>query len=130
MSEIPAKLKYSKTHEWVRQEEGGNLTVGITDHAQELLGDLVYVELPAIGTIIHAGVECMVVESVKAASDVYGPVEGKIIEVNTLLVDQPELINQDPYGGGWLFRLHLNDTADLDRLLDAEDYANTIAAET
>jgi glycine cleavage system H protein len=130
MSEIPAKLKYSKTHEWVRQEEGGNLIVGITDHAQELLGDLVYVELPAIGAIIHAGVECMVVESVKAASDVYGPVEGEIIEVNTLLVDQPELINQEPYGSGWLFRLRPNDTAALDRLLDAKDYASMIAAET
>jgi glycine cleavage system H protein len=130
MSEIPAKLKYSKTHEWVRQEEDGSLTVGITDHAQELLGDLVYVELPEIGAIIQAGVECMVMESVKAASDVYGPVEGEIIEVNTLLTDRPELINQEPYDDGWLFRLRPNDIGALDQLLDAEGYADTIAAET
>jgi glycine cleavage system H protein len=129
MSEIPAKLKYSKTHEWVRQEEDDSLIVGITDHAQELLGDLVYIELPEVGATIQAGVECMVVESVKAASDVYGPVGGKIIEVNTLLIDRPELINQEPYGDGWLFRLRPNDTGALDQLLDAEGYADMIATE-
>ncbi|BAW80775.1 glycine cleavage system protein H [Candidatus Nitrosoglobus terrae] len=130
MSEIPVTLKYSKSHEWVRQEEDGNLTVGITAHAQGLLGDLVYVEPPAAGTIIHAGVECMVIESVKAASDVYGPVEGEIVEANSLLIDQPELINQDPYGDGWLFKVHPHDATDLDRLLDAESYAKMITAET
>lgn len=129
MSEIPAKLKYGKTHEWVRQEENGDLTVGITDHAQGLLGDLVYVELPEVGATVHTGVECMVIESVKAASDVYAPVEGKVTEVNTLLIDRPELINQEPYGDGWLFRLRPNDTAVLDQLLDAESYANMIAAQ-
>lgn len=129
MSEIPAKLKYGKTHEWVRQEENGDLTVGITDHAQGLLGDLVYVELPEVGAAIHIGVECMVIESVKAASDVYAPVEGKVTEVNTLLIDRPELINQEPYGEGWLFRLRPNDIAVLDQLLDAENYANMIAAQ-
>jgi len=129
MSEIPAKLKYGKTHEWVRLEENGDLTVGITDHAQGLLGDLVYVELPEVGAIIHTGVECMVIESVKAASDVYAPAEGKVTEVNTLLIDRPELINQEPYGDGWLFRLRPNDTAILDQLLDAESYANMIAAQ-
>lgn len=129
MSEIPAELKYTKTHEWVRQEGQGDLTVGITDQAQEMLGDIVYIELPEIGTTVRASVECMVIESVKAASDVYAPVEGEIIEVNTSLTDQPELINQKSYDDGWLFRLRPNNTADLDRLLDAKGYADMIAAE-
>ncbi|QBQ56134.1 glycine cleavage system protein GcvH [Nitrosococcus wardiae] len=130
MSEIPAELKYTKTHEWARQEEEGDLTVGITAHAQELLGDVVYVELPEVGATVRAGGECMVVESVKAASDVYAPVEGEIIEVNTLLIDRPELINQEPYGEGWLFRLRPDSTAALDQLLDSKGYAEMIAAES
>ncbi|ADE14272.1 glycine cleavage system H protein [Nitrosococcus halophilus Nc 4] len=130
MSEIPAELKYTKTHEWARQEGEGDLTVGITAHAQELLGDVVYVELPEVGATVRAGGECMVVESVKAASDVYAPVEGEIIEVNTLLMDQPELINQEPYGDGWLFRLRPDSAAALDQLLDAKGYADMIAAES
>lgn len=130
MSEIPAELKYTKTHEWVRREGEDNWTVGITDHAQELLGDVVYVELPEVGATVRAGGECMVVESVKAASDVYAPVAGEVVEVNSLLMDRPELINQEPYGDGWLFRLRPDDPAALDSLLDAKGYADMIAAET
>jgi glycine cleavage system H protein len=130
MSEIPAELKYTKTHEWVRREAEGDLVVGITEHAQEQLGDLVYVELPEVGATVSAGRECMVVESVKAASDVYAPVGGKITEINTQLAEQPELINQQPYGNGWLFRVRPDNTAALDQLLDAKAYANMIDAET
>jgi glycine cleavage system H protein len=130
MSEIPAELKYTKTHEWVRREAEGDLVVGITEHAQEQLGDLVYVELPEVGATVSAGRECMVVESVKAASDVYAPVGGKITEINTQLAEQPELINQQPYGSGWLFRVRPDNTAALDQLLDAKAYANMIDAET
>jgi glycine cleavage system H protein len=129
MSEIPAELKYTKTHEWVRREAEGDLVVGITEHAQEQLGDLVYVELPEVGATVSAGRECMVVESVKAASDVYAPVGGKITEINTQLAEQPELINQQPYGNGWLFRVRPDNTAALDQLLDAKAYANMIDAE-
>ena len=129
MSEIPAELKYTKTHEWVRQESEDNVVVGITEHAQEQLGDLVYVELPEVGTTLSAGSECMVVESVKAASDVYAPLGGEVIAVNTQLMEQPELINQQPYGDGWLFRLRPENTAALDQLLDAKDYADLLDAD-
>jgi glycine cleavage system H protein len=113
----------------VRREAEGDLVVGITEHAQEQLGDLVYVELPEVGATVSAGRECMVVESVKAASDVYAPVGGKITEINTQLAEQPELINQQPYGNGWLFRVRPDNTAALDQLLDAKAYANMIDAE-
>ncbi len=122
MSDIPSELLYTKSHEWVRDEGDGTVTVGITDHAQELLGDLVFVELPEIGDSVEPGADCAVVESVKAASDVYSPVAGQIIAVNEALTDAPETINESPYADGWLFQLKLADGADLGGLLDADAY--------
>jgi glycine cleavage system H protein len=119
-SHIPTDLRYAETHEWVRLQEDGIVTVGITDHAQHLLGDLVFVELPEVGRTVSAAESCAVVESVKAASDVYSPVDGVIVEVNELLADNPELINEDPYGEGWILRLKTR--AKLDGLLDAAAY--------
>ncbi|HOW75230.1 MAG TPA: glycine cleavage system protein GcvH [Candidatus Competibacteraceae bacterium] len=119
-SNIPAELRYAETHEWVRPQEDGIVTVGITDHAQHLLGDLVFVELPEVGRVVAAAESCAVVESVKAASDVYCPVDGVIVEVNELLADNPELINEDPYGEGWILRVKTSAT--LDGLLDAVAY--------
>ena len=127
MIEIPGDLKFLKTHEWARVEDSGHVTVGISDHAQELLGDLVYVELPNIGDDVEAGVACAVVESVKAASDVYSPVSGEIIAVNTALSDKPETINEDAYGEGWIFVVKPNDLAgDLDSTLDPDAYAELV----
>lgn len=120
MSIIPDNLKYTKTHEWARLEDDGTVTVGITDHAQSQLGDMVFVELPEAGAKLAAGKECAVVESVKAASDVYSPLNGEVLEVNEALTDAPEIINQDPYGKGWLFRMSATDS--LDGLLDAAAY--------
>lgn len=122
MSEIPAELKYTKTHEWVEDEGDGTVKVGITDHAQDLLGDMVFVELPEVGSAVAVGQECAVVESVKAASDVYSPVVGEVVEVNELLADNPDLVNKDPYGEGWIMRIQL-DGAEGNHLIDAEDYA-------
>ena len=122
MSNIPADLKYTKSHEWVNNNDNGTITVGITDHAQELLGDLVFVELPEVGKELEAEEACAVVESVKAASDIYAPLAGEVVEVNEALEDQPELINSDPYGDGWLFKLKITDTNSLDGLLSADDY--------
>ncbi|WP_022955089.1 glycine cleavage system protein GcvH [Perlucidibaca piscinae] len=122
MSQTPAELKYAASHEWARLE-GDVVTVGITDHAQDALGDLVYVELPDVGKQVKAGDEAGVVESVKAASDIYAPVSGEIIEVNEALVDAPEIVNSEPYSGGWLYRIRISDAAELDRLLDADTYA-------
>ena len=122
MSEIPAELKYTDSHEWIREDEGGIATIGITDHAQEQLGDLVFVELPEVGSTISAGDACCVVESVKAASDVYSPLTGEVIEVNELLSDAPETINDSPYDDGWLFKLKMAAETELDDLLDAEAY--------
>ncbi len=127
MSNLPTELKYAKSHEWVRLEDDGSLTVGITDHAQELLGDMVFVELPEVGAELVAGDECCVVESVKAASDVYAPVAATVTAVNEAVEDSPELVNQDPYGDGWLFKL--KDVSGLDDLLDADGYAAVIADE-
>ncbi|WP_018233633.1 glycine cleavage system protein GcvH [Thioalkalivibrio thiocyanodenitrificans] len=121
MSNTPADLRYTKSHEWVRSESDGTVTVGISDHAQELLGDLVFVETPEVGSSQEAGAACAVVESVKAASDVYAPVSGEVVAVNEQLADSPELVNTDPYGEGWLFRLKPEDGA-LDALLDADAY--------
>lgn len=126
MSNIPAELKYVDTHEWLRAEADGTITVGITDHAQELLGDVVYVELPEIGTQLAAGAEAGVVESVKAASDVYAPIAGEIVAINQALVDAPEKANQDPYGEAWFFRIKPADANALDSLLDAAGYAAEI----
>ena len=119
-STIPSELRYTETHEWVRSQEDGIVTVGITDHAQHLLGDLVFVELPEVGRVVAAAEGCAVVESVKAASDVYSPVDGVIVEVNELLADNPELINEDPYEEGWILRIKTS--TDLEGLLDAAAY--------
>jgi glycine cleavage system H protein len=117
---IPTDLRYAETHEWVRANDDGTVTVGITDHAQHLLGDLVFVEIPEVGRVVNAAESCAVVESVKAASDVYSPLDGVIVDVNEALADSPELINQDPYGEGWIFRIKTNAT--LEGLLDADAY--------
>ncbi len=122
MSNIPANLKYTKTHEWLETLDDGTIRVGITDHAQELLGDMVFIELPAEGDEVNAAQECAVVESVKAASDVYAPLSGVITAVNETLADAPETVNTDPYGNGWLFCIRPSDTHQLDGLLDASTY--------
>ena len=124
MSEIPESLKYTETHEWVRQEEDGTVVVGITDHAQHLLGDLVFVELPEVGRSVSGSEEFAVVESVKAASDVYSPVAGEVVEVNEALENQPELINRDAFGDGWMVRLRPEDANpdDWEGLMDAAAY--------
>lgn len=119
-SMIPAELRYTESHEWVRANDDGTVTVGITDHAQHLLGDLVFVEIPEIGRVVTAAEGCAVVESVKAASDIYSPVDGIVIAVNDALADNPELINEDPYGEGWILRIET--TTVLDDLLDASAY--------
>lgn len=129
MSDVPQELKYTKSHEWVRREDDGSVTIGITDHAQDLLGDLVFVEVPEVGTVFAAGEDCAVVESVKAASDVYSPLAGEVTEANESLADAPEVINSDAYGDGWIFKLKLSDENELDELLDAAAYAEQIAAE-
>lgn len=129
MSDIPSDYRYTKSHEWVRNEGDGIVTVGITDHAQELLGDLVFVELPEVGAELSAGDECAVVESVKAASDVYCPVSGEVVEINEALVDAPETINSDPYDAGWMFKLKLLDEGEVENLMDAEAYAEHCESE-
>jgi glycine cleavage system H protein len=128
MSETPAELKYSKEHEWVRQEGDNMVTIGISDHAQEQLGDLVFVELPEVGSVLESGAECAVVESVKAASDIYTPVSGEVIAVNEELADTPENINDAPYSDGWIFKVKLSDSSELDGLMDADAY-NAFVAE-
>lgn len=125
-SEIPGDLKFLKSHEWVRIEGDGRATVGISDHAQGLLGDLVYVELPAVGDDVEAGNACAVVESVKAASDVYAPVSGKVVAVNEALADKPEIINEDAFGEGWLFVVEMSAPEQVNELLSADDYAATM----
>lgn len=129
MSQIPSELLYVSSHEWIRHEGDGLVTVGITDHAQELLGDVVFVEAPETDEDVEAEDEIAVVESVKAASDIYAPIAGTITEVNEELEDSPELINSDPYGDGWMFKMQLADQDDLDKLLSAEQYAEEIADE-
>jgi glycine cleavage system H protein len=129
MSKIPNDLNYTKSHEWVRKESDRTVTIGITDHAQDLMGDMVYVELPAVGDKLTAGKDCAVVESVKAASDVYAPVSGEVVEVNTGVSDAPESVNKDPYGDGWLFRVKPDNNAETDALMDAGAYEAAVAAE-
>ena len=129
MSEIPGDLKFLKSHEWARVEGDGKVTIGISDHAQGLLGDLVYVELPNVGDQVEAGTACAVVESVKAASDVYAPVGGKVLEVNEALADKPETINEDAYGDGWLFVVELSDAEQLNELLAPDEYAELLESE-
>ncbi|MEF8698569.1 MAG: glycine cleavage system protein GcvH [Candidatus Accumulibacter sp. UW20] len=124
---IPVELKYTRSHEWIRAETDGTITVGISDHAQELLGDLVFIELPEVGRELAAEQEAAVVESVKAAADVYAPVSGTVVEVNLALADAPEQINQDAYAA-WLFRMKPTTPSDLDALLDADAYQQLLAA--
>ena len=126
MSNIPSELRYVTTHEWVRDEGNGLFTVGITEHAQELLGDMVFVELPEIGAVVGAGDDVAVAESVKAASDVYAPITGTITAVNTDLEDSPELVNTDAFGDGWMFQIEADDPSEVEGLLDAEGYQNSI----
>ena len=129
MNEIPGDLKFLRSHEWARIEDNGRVTVGISDHAQGLLGDLVYVELPNVGDTIEQGAAAAVVESVKAASDVYAPVAGKVVEVNSALSDKPETINEDAYGEGWLFVLEPSEPDQLNELLSPDDYAQLLEDE-
>lgn len=127
MSNIPKQLQYTLSHEWVKKEDDHYL-VGITDHAQTMMGDLVYVELPEVDTQLDSGQECAVVESVKAAADIYSPMSGEVIEVNEQVIDNPSLINQDPYGRGWLFRLRPFEQGK-DELLSSEEYTKVVASE-
>ena len=126
MSNIPADLKYVASHEWLKLEDNGIITVGITDHAQDLLGDVVFVELPEVGREVSADEEIAVVESVKAASDVYAPIAGEIVEINDELVDSPELATEDPYGKAWFFKIKPANVTDYDDLLSAEEYEGSL----
>jgi glycine cleavage system H protein len=126
MSNLPDDLRYTTSHEWVKDNGDGTVTVGITDHAQDALGDLVYVELPAAGKTVAANEACAVVESVKAASDIYSPLAGEVIETNAALGDAPETVNQAPYGDGWLFKLRVADAAAAGGLLDAAGYQKVL----
>jgi glycine cleavage system H protein len=126
MSNIPSELKYATSHEWVSVAVDGIVTVGITEHAQGLLGDMVFVELPDVDDSVSVGDDVAVAESVKAASDIYAPVSGTVVEINEELEDSPELVNSDAFGGGWLFKVKLDDASELENLLDAEGYANSI----
>lgn len=127
MNTVPKNLKYSKSHEWVRQDEDV-MTVGITDHAQCMLGDLVYVELPEVESSLENGQECAVVESVKAAADIYCPVSGEVVEINEAILENPQLVNEDPYGKGWLFRIRPFEN-EVKQLLNAEQYSKQVASE-
>jgi len=129
MSNIPAELKYASSHEWIRKEEDGSYTVGISEHAQELLGDMVFIELPEVGDTVSAGEDCAVAESVKAASDIYAPLSGEVLAINEALEDSPELVNSDAFGDGWFFRVMPSDVAEIDSLLDAEGYQAVIDEE-
>jgi glycine cleavage system H protein len=129
MSNVPDDLRYAKSHEWIRDNGDGTVTVGITDHAQEALGDLVYVEVPQVGKRVEAGDACAVVESVKAASDIYSPLRGEVVETNEVLGDAPETVNEDAYGEGWIFKLRTDDEQALDGLLDADGYARVLEEE-
>jgi glycine cleavage system H protein len=127
MSDIPANLKYTRSHEWVEVLNDGTVKIGISDHAQELLGDMVFVELPEVGAAVSVGEECAVVESVKAASDVYSPVTGEVVAVNEELADSPDLVNHHPYGDGWIMQVKLSEEGELDELLDADAYGEVVA---
>lgn len=122
MNNIPTDVKYTKTHEWARVEKDQTVTVGITDHAQHACGEVVFVELPAVGTMVNIGKECAVVESTKAAADVYAPASGEVIEINSLVVGTPKLVNDEPQSGGWLFKIRPSNMKDLDSLMDAKAY--------
>ena len=123
MNDIPGDLKFLSSHEWVRVEPDGSVTIGISDHAQDLLGDIVFVELPDIGQSIDAETDAAIVESVKAASDVYSPISGEVTEINSILEDQPEIINSSPYEDGWFFKMAPSDLGEIEDLLSPEDYS-------
>ena len=125
MAEVPSNLKFLESHEWARLEEDGTVTVGISDHAQELLGDIVFVELPDIGKEVTQSGDTAIVESVKAASDVYSPLSGEITEINEALIDNPEIINTSPYESGWCFKIKPQDISEMDKLLDAQAYESS-----
>ena len=127
MSKVPSDLKYVKSHEWAKKQPDGTVLIGITDHAQSALGDLVFVEVPKAGRKVNAGEACAVVESVKAASDVYAPISGEVVDANGALANSPETLNQDPYGKGWMFKLKPANAAELDQLLDAAGYEKVVA---
>ena len=127
MSEVRSELKYLSSHEWARVEEDGTVTVGISDHAQDSLGDVVYVEAPAVGTEVSAGDQAGVVESVKAASDIYSPISGEVIAINEGLEDEPETVNSSPYDDGWFFKVKPSDVAELDDALNADDYSASLS---
>ena len=129
MSNIPVELKYAKTHEWARINDDGSVTVGISDSAQDQLGDMVYIEVPELGQTVIAEEACAVIESVKAASDIYAPIGGEIVEVNESLADTPETVNQDVYGEGWIFRLTPTDKGEMDALMDADAYQGFLDSE-
>ena len=129
MSEIRKELKYLSSHEWARVEEDGTVTIGITDHAQDALGEVVYVEVPEVGSTVTAGEEAGVVESVKAASDIYSLVSGEVVEVNEQLQDAPETVNASPYDDGWFFRVRPDDLSELENALDADDYRSVVEDE-
>ena len=129
MSNIPTDLKYATSHEWIRAEGNGVFTVGITEHAQDLLGDMDFVELPEVGDNVAQGDDCAVAESVKAASDIYAPISGEIVAVNDALNDSPELVNSAPYGDGWMFQVKASDESEVAGLLDAAGYKNAIDEE-
>lgn len=129
MSQIPQELRYIATHQWVRLDDDGVATVGITDFAQESLGDVVFVEIPELGSQVRGAEEAGMVESVKSASDVFSPVTGEVVAINEDLEDEPERINEDPYGEGWLFRVRISDPSELETLLDAEAYQAVVASE-
>lgn len=130
MSHVPADLRYTRTHEWIRERPDGSLELGITDHAQSALGDLVFVEVPEAGREVGAGEACAVVESVKAASDIYSPVAGTVLESNNALATTPEMLNQDPYGAGWMLRLRPASVRGLDGLMSPADYAAMLQSES
>ena len=123
MKNIPGDLKFLSSHEWARIESDGTITIGISDHAQDLLGDIVFVELPEVGQTLDAESDAAIVESVKAASDVYSPISGEVKAVNSLLEDQPEIINSSPYEDGWFYKISPSDLGELDNLLSPEDYS-------
>jgi glycine cleavage system H protein len=127
MSKVLSDLRYAKSHEWAKKQPDGTVLIGITDHAQSALGDLVFVEVPKAGRKVSAGEACAVVESVKAASDVYSPIAGEVVEGNASLANAPETLNQDPYGKGWMFKLKPSNAAELDKLLDAAGYEKVVA---
>ena len=129
MSDVPSDLRYLESHQWVRVDESGLATVGITDFAQQQLGDVVYIGVPELGATVTGSEEAGVAESVKSASDVFSPVTGEVVEINERLEDEPEKVNEDPYGEGWLFRVKMTDDSELDGLMDADTYRDLIAAE-